>query len=140
MDQVVVREVSMVAPNAGPVPGRGLSPGTMILLWIFVGWPVSWLLLFASAPVGLLFGIAITVGMIVAVATSSGRRIAGTGPGGRDAEVRGEVESLASITAIGSCGWCGSLGAHQNDAGYQVHPRHWHAPEIEERIRSRLLG
>jgi hypothetical protein len=128
----------MVAPNAGPVPG--LSPGTMILLWIFVGWPVSWLLLFASVPVGLLFGIAITVGMIVAVASSSGRRSPGTGPVVQRDPVRDEVEGLASITAIGGCGWCGSLGAHHNDAGYQVHPRHWHAPEIEERIRSRQRG
>jgi hypothetical protein len=132
----------MVAPHARPVPRSrsGLSASTAVLLWIFVGWPVSWLLLFASAPVGILVGIAVTVGMIVAVGTSSGGRIAVGDHGGRHDRVRDEVEGLASITPIGSCGWCGSLSAHHNDAGYQVHPRHWHAPEIEERIRSRLTG
>jgi hypothetical protein len=53
--------------------------------------------------------------------------------------IRQEVESLAAINAVGGCGWCGSPSAHLNDSGYLVHPRHWHAAEIEERIRSKTL-
>jgi hypothetical protein len=112
----------------------------VVLLWIFVGWPLSWVLLFLSPPVGILFGVGITVGMIVAVATSGRRTVyPAPPPDGPWDRVRRDVEGLASITAIGGCGWCGSTVAHLNDAGYQVHPRHWHAAEIEERVRSRLL-
>jgi len=52
--------------------------------------------------------------------------------------VRHEVESLAVVTPIGGCGWCGSLVAHVDDAGHPIPPRHWHAAEVEERIRTKL--
>ena len=57
--------------HIGPVTasrGRsGPSTGVVVLLWVFAGWPLSWLLLFVSFPLGILFGVAITVGMIVLV-------------------------------------------------------------------------
>ncbi|MBW0103553.1 hypothetical protein [Pseudonocardia sp. KRD291] len=131
-----------------PAARPGLSPGAAVLLWIFVGWPLSWILLFAFVPLGILFGIGITIWMIVIV-SSGGHRgppvvvnvgQMATAPlsaaASRHHAIRQEVESLASVNAVGGCGWCGSPSAHVNDLGYLVHPRHWHAAEIVERIRS----
>ena len=142
----------------GPVmpqpPRSGMSSGVIVLLWVFAGWPLSWLLLFIFAPLGILFGIGITVWMIVALAMSSsggaqqnvvvnvktmGPVMPRQGPPSAPS-IREQVEGLASISAIGGCGWCGSTTAHANDHGYLVHPRHWHAAEIEERIRAKTLG
>jgi hypothetical protein len=141
------------APSTGP--SSGLSPVAAVLLWVFVGWPLSWILLFLFAPVGLLFGIGITIWMIVVIA--SGRHapsvvvnVATAAPlpipppvpspaAMAQHTIRQEVESLAAINVVGGCGWCGSPSAHLNDSGYLVHPRHWHAAEIEERIRAKTL-
>lgn len=132
-----------------PVPRPGLSPGAAVLLWIFVGWPLSWILLFAFGPLGILFGIGITIWMIVIVSSGAHRgppvvvNVATHAPQPpspaalRHHAIRQEVESLASVDAVGGCGWCGSPSAHLNDQGYPVHPRHWHSAEVEERIRSK---
>jgi hypothetical protein len=135
---------------AGPGGGSGFSAAAIVLLWIFVGWPLSWLLLFLFAPLGIIFGVAITIGMIVALAASSGGssrsvvvNVAPPPPGPQQAayaqDIRRQLESLATINAVGGCGWCGSPAAHVNDSGYHVHPRYWHASEIEERVRAKLL-
>jgi hypothetical protein len=134
-----------VYPAQVAVPGlrrSGVSPGVVVLLWIFAGWPLSWILLLVFVPLGLLFGVGITVAMIVLLATSSRPAVVVTvppPPGPLD-EARREVEGLASITAVGGCGWCGSPAAHCNDGGYPVHPRHWHAAEIEEHLRITRSG
>lgn len=130
---------------SGPGPRTGASPGAAVLLWIFVGWPLSWILLFAFVPLGILFGIGITIWMIVIVSSGGHRgppvvvNVAAQAPRplSPDAAIRQEVEGLASVNAVGGCGWCGSPSAHVNDLGYLVHPRHWHGAEIEERIRYR---
>lgn len=126
-----------------PAPRSGVTPVVAVLLWIFVGWPVSWLLLFAAGPLGILFGVAATVAMIVVVSTGGGPRpVPAVAPPApmhpRHLAVRHEVESIAVVTAIGGCGWCGSLVAHVNDDGHPIPPRYWHAAEVEERIRSKL--
>lgn len=135
--------------SGSPAPRSGITPGVAVLLWIFVGWPLSWILLFAFVPLGILFGIGITVWMIVIVSTGAHRgppvvvNVAAPGPqppspaAARQHAIRQEVEGLASVNAVGGCGWCGSPSAHVNDLGYLVHPRHWHGAEIEERIRYR---
>lgn len=135
-------------PNhPAPAPRSGITPVVAVLLWIFVGWPVSWILLFAFAPLGLLFGVAITVAMIVVVSTGGSRTppvVVNVGPPpsapqfSRHQAIRHEVESLAVVTAVGGCGWCGSLVAHVNDDGHPIPPRYWHATEVEERIRTKL--
>lgn len=132
-------------PNhPAPAPRSGLTPAVAVLLWVFVGWPVSWFLLFTAGPVGILFGVAVTVAMIVVVSTggSRPRPVVPIGPPApmdpRHLAVRREVESLAVVTAIGGCGWCGSLSAHVNDDGHPIPPRYWHGVEIEERIRTKL--
>ncbi|RZT83507.1 hypothetical protein EV383_0312 [Pseudonocardia sediminis] len=139
--------------HAGPAttgPRPGVSPGTAVLLWILVGWPLSWiLLLFVFAPLGILFGIGITIWMMVTVSSAGARRGPPVLPGDRygpppsPAEtryqaIRREVESIATVNAVGGCGWCGSPSAHVNDLGYLVPPHHWHSAEIEERIRYKL--
>ncbi len=132
-----------------PVHHSGLTPAAAVLLWIFVGWPMSWILLFVFSPLGLLFGIAITVAMIVIVSSSGSRPrpiVINNVPAmpfpppvpPRHVAIRREVESLAAITPIGGCGWCGSLAAHLDAGGHPVPPRHWHSAEIEERIRFKL--
>ena len=132
-----------------PTPRPGLSSGAAVLLWIFAGWPLSWILLFVFVPLGILFGIGITIWMIVIVSSGGHRSppvVVNVGQAALPAlspaamryhAIRQEVESLASVNAVGGCGWCGSPSAHANDLGYLVHPRHWHGAEIEERVRSR---
>lgn len=130
----------------------GAPAAVAVLLWIVVGWPLSWLLLLVSFPLAILFGVAITVAMLVVVVRAGRPRVAApvfpvpmvavpvfpvaTEPDPRRS-IRREVEGLAHIDAVGGCGWCGSPVAHVNDGGHPVHPRHWHAEEIEERIRER---
>lgn len=129
-----------------PAARSGITPTVAVLLWIFIGWPMSWILLFAFAPVGILFGIAITVAMIVIVSTGGNRPqpvVVNVGPppapiSPHHQAIRHEVESIAVVTPIGGCGWCGSLVAHVNDDGHPIPPRYWHAAEIEERIRLKL--
>jgi hypothetical protein len=133
-----------------PAPRSGITPAVAVLLWIFIGWPMSWILLFAFAPVGILFGIGITVAMIVVVSSGGSRSqpvVVNVGtpppplpaaPTPRHQAIRHEVESLAVVTAVGGCGWCGSLVAHVNDEGHPIMPRYWHAAEVEERIRMKL--
>jgi hypothetical protein len=135
-----------------PAPRSGITPTAAVLLWIFVGWPASWILLFAFAPLGILFGVGITVAMIVVVSQGGSRPLPPVVPvapvvpapplpapvSTRHQAVRNEVESLAVVTAVGGCGWCGSLVAHVNDEGHPILPRYWHAAEVEERIRAKL--
>lgn len=132
-------------PNhPAPAPRSGVTPAVAVLLWVFVGWPVSWVLLFAAGPLGIVFGVAITIAMIVAVSTGGSRAqpVVHVPPpvpvDPRHQAVRYEVESLAVVDAVGGCGWCGSLTAHVNDDGHPIPPRYWHAAEVEERIRTRL--
>lgn len=124
-------------------PRTGVTPVVAVLMWVFVGWPVSWIVLILNVPLGLLVGIASTIAMIVACARAGQQGAAAPGPaplpvGTRQQAVRYEVESLAVITPIGGCGWCGSLVAHVNDDGHPIPPRYWHTVEIEERIRTKL--
>ena len=133
------------AGQPAPAPRSGITPAVAVLLWIFIGWPLSWMLLFLFVPLGILFGIAITIAMIVVVSTGGSRpqpAVTAVPPPApvnpRYQAVRHEVESIAVITPIGGCGWCGSLVAHVNDDGHPIPPRYWHAAEVEERIRSKL--
>jgi hypothetical protein len=123
-------------------PRSGITPAVAVLLWMFPGWPISWMLLLAGWPVGILFGIGITVAMIVYVSRypSAPRPVVAVPPpmDSRQLSVRHEVESLAVVDAAGGCGWCGSRIAHVNDDGHLIPPRYWHTVEIEERIRSKL--
>ncbi|TCK21751.1 hypothetical protein [Pseudonocardia endophytica] len=128
-----------------PAPRSGITPAVAVLLWVFPGWPISWVLLAAAGvPVGILFGIGITIAMIVYVsrAGSAPRPVAYVPPQAlpRHLTVRREVESLAVVDAAGGCGWCGSRIAHVNDDGHLIPPRYWHTVEIEERIRTKLQG
>lgn len=132
-----------------PGPRTGISPVAAVLLWIFAGWPLSWILLFAFVPLGIVFGVGITIWMIVVVASGGHRAppvvvtVGQPSPpplspaATRIRAIRQEVEGLACVNAVGGCGWCGSPSAHVNDLGYLVEPRHWHNAEIEERIRSK---
>ncbi|MFC5064767.1 hypothetical protein [Actinomycetospora atypica] len=52
------------------------------------------------------------------------------------AEVRSEIESRASIDAVGGCGWCGYPESHRGATGHPVHPRDWHALDVEEAVRA----
>lgn len=134
--------------HAGPAHAASRStlvPVVTVLTWVFVCWPASWILLVVNPAGALLFGIASTVAM-VAICAGVGR----SKPAGPPAlpapvaahmhAVRRDVESLAAVTPIGGCGWCGSLIAHTNDEGHPIPPRHWHAVEIEDRIRAKLQG
>lgn len=132
-------------PHHHPAPRSGITPAVAVLLWVFPGWPISWVLLLAAGwPLGFLFGIAITVAMIVYVSrTGSPPRPPVAVPQQalpHHLSVRHEVESLAVVDAAGGCGWCGSRFAHVNDDGHPIPPRYWHTVEIEERIRTKLQG
>lgn len=43
----------------------------------------------------------------------------------RAAEIRADIESRATVDAIGGCMWCGHPGAHRAQNGHAVHPRDW---------------
>lgn len=141
--------------HGGPVvtTRTGRSGGAIvaaILLWVFVGWPMSWLLLVLFVPLGILFGVGITVGTIVFVATSP-RSVVVVAPPPPPAlplllpaaptwqdQKRREIESLAFVNTVGGCGWCGWPVAHIDGRGQPIHPRRWHASEIEDRVRSQM--
>lgn len=136
-------------PPPGPRRRRRGTPALAVGLWV-AGWPITLALMMAGFTAAMVFLVISTIAMIVAVvlADRSGPTYAPIPspyppppwPVGHPATgLRAELEDLACVSAIGGCGWCGSPTAHLNDAGYPVHPRHWHAAEIEERLRGKLL-
>lgn len=58
----------------------------------------------------------------------------------RAAEIRADIESRATVDAIGGCMWCGHPGAHRAQNGHAVHPRDWHALDVEEAIHAAVNG
>ncbi|ALE73537.1 hypothetical protein FRP1_11570 [Pseudonocardia sp. EC080625-04] len=58
----------------------------------------------------------------------------------RAAGIRADIESRATVDAIGGCMWCGHAGAHRAQNGHAVHPRDWHALDVEEAIRVAVGG
>ncbi|MEQ3553385.1 hypothetical protein WIS52_23185 [Pseudonocardia nematodicida] len=51
------------------------------------------------------------------------------------AAVRADIESRATVDAAGGCMWCGQRAPHRAENGHPVHPRDWHALEVEEAVR-----
>ncbi|MEQ3553386.1 hypothetical protein WIS52_23190 [Pseudonocardia nematodicida] len=49
---------------------------------------------------------------------------------------RTDIESRATADAAGGCMWCGLRDAHRAENGHPVHPRDWHALEVEEAVRA----
>lgn len=58
----------------------------------------------------------------------------------RAAEVRADIESRATVDAIGGCMWCGHPGSHRAENGHAVHPRDWHAVEVDDAVRVAVEG
>lgn len=99
--------------------------------------PVLGGLIVAVIAVTVLF---LIVGKVSAVQDEKKAAAAAKAAEVRAAEIRADIESRATVDAIGGCMWCGHPESHRAENGHAVHPRDWHALEVDEAIRAAVDG